>query len=171
MKWEQGIPLRLFSTERFWLALDRSFWPIRGWDRRYQKWKYLGSFQVTDTEASNIAHKFYGHGAPLLRTFSSYRRHCTITWACFWHCLSQVSLRSQTIADRRSQTASHRCREVTGSNPVEVLKVFQVSLPNCIYINCVPNGQLRSCDHMETKVLRSAIEICPIIWLIQGHVS
>ena len=31
--------------------------------------------------------------------------------------------------------ASHRYREVTGSNPVEVLNFFQASLRNCI--NCV----------------------------------
>ena len=33
--------------------------------------------------------------------------------------------------------ASHQYREVTGSNPVEVLNFFQASIYNCI--NCVHN--------------------------------
>ena len=38
--------------------------------------------------------------------------------------------------------ASHRCREVTGSNPVEVLTFSGFHIPNCIL--CVNNCEDRS---------------------------
>ena len=48
--------------------------------------------------------------------------------------------------------ASHRYREVTGSNPVEVLNFFQASLRNCI--NCVHN-----CEDQPSFDFISAVHI------------
>ena len=57
------------------------------------------------------------------------------------------------IADRRSQ------------------KVLRSSAIIWKHTSAIVCDRLRSCDHMETKVLRSAIETYPIIFLILTHDS
>ena len=49
-------------------------------------------------------------------------------------CSNQLSYEATNVSGFIAQLvrASHRYREVTGSNPVEVLNFFQASLRNCI---------------------------------------
>ena len=88
--------------------------------------------------------------------------------------LRLVSIRSQTIADRRSQIAessaivcdhmeTHFCdrlrscdRDRRRSQKIEPCSIFCDRLRSSAIV----------CDHMETKVLRSAMEMYPIIFLI-----
>ena len=59
------------------------------------------------------------------------------------------------IADRRSQNVLRSSAIIWKHHSAIVCDRLRSTAINC--------DQLRSCDHMETKVLRSAIEIYPII--------
>ena len=61
--------------------------------------------------------------------------------------------------------ASHRYREVTGSNPVEVLKIFEASLRNCK--NCVHDCE----DHSLTWKQLLFIKERQLLWYCNEKVA
>ena len=63
--------------------------------------------------------------------------------------------------DRGSQIADRRSQKVLRSSAIIWKHTSAIACDPAIICD-----RLRSCDHMETKVLRSAIEMYPIIFLI-----
>ena len=58
--------------------------------------------------------------------------------------------------------ASHRYREVTGSNPVEVRNFFQASLRNCINcVHCDDHFFIFKDANFDHDLLKTAEEIAP----------
>ena len=89
-------------------------------------------------------------------------RLSAITW-------KQLSLRSFTTCDLRYAIVSCDCLRWYGNTLLRssaIVTMFYLLRSLAIVCN-----QLRSCDHMETKVLRSAIKTYPIIFWILAHDS
>ena len=80
---------------------------------------------------------------------------------------SQIAIRSAIVCDHMETYFCDRLRSRRRSQTIAEDRTMFYLLRS----SAIPCDQLRLCDHMETKVLRSAIETHPIILRVLSHDS
>ena len=103
--------------------------------------------------------------------FAAEKQKMLLPWSQKHFCFVDTNFASETYVSqfkgwfpydrRRSRIADGRSQKVLRSSAIIWKHTSAIVCDPAIICD-----RLRSCDHMETKVLRSAIEMCPIIFLI-----
>ena len=84
---------------------------------------------------------------------------------------SQIAIRSAIVCDHMETYFCDRLRSCDRDRRRSKKTEPCSNFCDRLRLSAIPCDQLRLCDHMETKVLRSAIETHPIIFRVLSHDS